>query len=340
MRKIELTCAIVRDLLPSYVDGLTCAETNEAVEAHLAACSDCAALHAALAAPEEQRQEQTREVDYLKAVKRRGGRRVFLAILCTALVFALGIAAKLFVIGEEATREGMSWSTQQAGGALELRVFSTSSADAYRSVDVETNDGIVNITVHKVLVSPLYRTADERLRIPLDGVREVYLAGELLWQEGTVVFEQTSELFGAKTPYLGDVSAISRITELLPIRAELGGFTHSLKTDARPYRWTLEFTPGADGAYGQNKDAMLEYAPLMLALVENLDEVGWAWTDRLGQAHSAVLTLDEANAALPEWVAAYNAEYGEDLTPLPGVKDYADSPAGVQQLRSILSAAF
>ena len=30
--KAELTCAIVRDLLPSYVDGLTSQETNEALK--------------------------------------------------------------------------------------------------------------------------------------------------------------------------------------------------------------------------------------------------------------------------------------------------------------------
>ena len=38
--KNDLTCGVVRDLLPSYVEGLTAPETNEAVERHL---SDCAA---------------------------------------------------------------------------------------------------------------------------------------------------------------------------------------------------------------------------------------------------------------------------------------------------------
>ena len=69
--KLELTCGVVRDLLPSYVEGLTCHETNEAVEAHLAACPACAALRADLTAPAREQAEQTREVDYLKQVKRR-----------------------------------------------------------------------------------------------------------------------------------------------------------------------------------------------------------------------------------------------------------------------------
>ena len=39
----ELSCAIVEDLLPTYVERLTSEETNMAVEAHLASCPACAA---------------------------------------------------------------------------------------------------------------------------------------------------------------------------------------------------------------------------------------------------------------------------------------------------------
>ena len=39
--KNDLSCAVVRDLLPSYVEGLTEKETNEAVERHLEGCPRC-----------------------------------------------------------------------------------------------------------------------------------------------------------------------------------------------------------------------------------------------------------------------------------------------------------
>ena len=62
--KNDLTCGVVRDLLPSYVEGLTSEETNRAVEAHLASCPDCAARRDAMAAPEDaEATEQRREVD-------------------------------------------------------------------------------------------------------------------------------------------------------------------------------------------------------------------------------------------------------------------------------------
>ncbi|MEM1484467.1 zf-HC2 domain-containing protein [Oscillospiraceae bacterium PP1C4] len=42
----ELTCPIVRDLLPPYAEKLTSEETNAAVEAHLDTCEGCAKYYA------------------------------------------------------------------------------------------------------------------------------------------------------------------------------------------------------------------------------------------------------------------------------------------------------
>ena len=91
--KNDLTCAVVQDLLPSYVEGLTSDETNTAVERHLSACPDCMARKNAMIAPAEpEAAEQSREVDYLKTVKRKSGRRVVLAIACTLAVILAGVA--------------------------------------------------------------------------------------------------------------------------------------------------------------------------------------------------------------------------------------------------------
>ena len=67
----ELPCAIVEDLLPTYVERLTSEETNMAVEAHLASCPACAAKRTAMGAKEteaagQNAEETAREVDYLK----------------------------------------------------------------------------------------------------------------------------------------------------------------------------------------------------------------------------------------------------------------------------------
>ena len=57
----ELSCAIVEDLLPTYVERLTSEETNMAVEAHLASCPACAAKRAAMGAEEGPSPEEAAE---------------------------------------------------------------------------------------------------------------------------------------------------------------------------------------------------------------------------------------------------------------------------------------
>ena len=37
----RMKCEIIRDLLPSYIDGLTSRESNEAIEEHLTGCIEC-----------------------------------------------------------------------------------------------------------------------------------------------------------------------------------------------------------------------------------------------------------------------------------------------------------
>ena len=117
--KNDLTCAVVRDLLPAYAEGLTAPETNDAVERHLSGCPNCAAKLAAMRAPEEEPEhaETAKEVDYLKKVKRRGWLRVTLAILLTLAVLLGALAAKVFLIGSPASADTMAVRTWTAGGS-------------------------------------------------------------------------------------------------------------------------------------------------------------------------------------------------------------------------------
>ena len=82
---------------------------------------------------------------------------------------------------------------------------------------------------------------------------------------------------------------------------------------------------------------MARYAIQLLALVENLDEVGWTYTDHQGEAHSCFITVKEANALLPELTDAYNQTHaGCDWRPLPSVKSYYNAPpAELQRLVEI-----
>ena len=218
---------------------------------------------------------------------------------------------------------------------LELTVLSNGSANAFKDFDVEIRDGIAYVTGRSVLVSSLYREGSATVEIPLEGISQVYVCGRLMWTDGVAIDPKTLRLYDLKTPYAGDMSALNQIANQLEIQPHMGDYLNTLHTSSEPYRWTLEFTDfGWQGIYKKAyiSEDMPRYAAQMLALVENLGEVGWSWTDENGEFHEEFITLEEVNALLSEWTDLYNAEYGTQWAALPSVKDYADSPAALQKL--------
>lgn len=341
----ELPCAIVEDLLPAYVEGLTSEETTAAVEAHLASCPACAAKRAAMGAEEgpspEETAETAREVDYLKAVRRRGRRRVAAAILCTVLVLLLGFAAKIFVIGEPLDPDGVVVSSQESDDVLQVQISSYGSGNAFHSWTVENQDGVVVITARSVLASPLFRDGTGTVEVPLEGVTEIWLGeageGRMIWQDDTEISADAWALYQAQTPYVGDNSAVGRVLAAVDTwyGPPIVDYTISLQTSSEPYGLTIHFdsvTAYVSGAGRSLDKRMYAIAPSLLALIGNLGEVRWTYAAPDGTAVTRSVTLEEADAALPDWIAAYDLDAGADWTAPESVKDYAASPAALQRL--------
>ena len=100
--KNDLTCAVVRDLLPSYIEKLTSEETNEAVERHLGGCEDCRRVLAAMqggADPAEEQAAETKEIDYLKKVRTGTWKRVAAGVLAAVVLLGAGFWYKIYRYG-------------------------------------------------------------------------------------------------------------------------------------------------------------------------------------------------------------------------------------------------
>ena len=90
--KTNLTCGIVRDLLPLYADRLTGEESSRAIEAHLQSCEDCRAIWRQMTNAEPEHQADQAEIDYLKKVK-RSRKRLLIGAAAAVLVICLGVFA-------------------------------------------------------------------------------------------------------------------------------------------------------------------------------------------------------------------------------------------------------
>lgn len=339
--KNDLTCAVVGDLLPSYAEHLTAPETNDAVERHLSGCPDCAAKLAAMRAPEEEPEhtETAKEVDYLKKVKRRGWLRVTLAILLTLAVLLGALAAKVFLIGSPASADTMAVRTWTAGGQLWVDVTSSVSANAWWGWDTEVENGTARITVREVIVSPVHPSAYGRIGVPLEGVEEVYLCGRLIWQEGETIARETLDLLDAKTPYVGDASAVGRLVDCTEI-PQLGGYTLSLQTGAEPYGCTIQLQT-VMGTKNQVEEIMQRAAVQLLALVGNLGEVSWTYTDVTGETHTGAVTEADCLSLIQDPLPDLDGTpLSWELDIQDSLKDYTDTAAHFQRLCRFLDTQF
>lgn len=335
--KNDLTCAVVGDLLPAYAEGLTTPETNDAVERHLSGCPDCAAKLAAMRAPEPEAEpeETAKEVDYLKKVKRRGRLRVTLAIVLTLAVLLGALAAKVFLIGSPASADTMAARTWTAGGQLWVEVTSGVSANAWWGWDTEVENGTVTITAREVIVSPIHPEAYGRIGVPLEGVEEVYLCERLIWQDGVTITRETLNLMEARTPYVGDASAVGRLIGYTEI-SQLGGCTLSLQTGAEPYGCTIQLQT-VMGTENRVDEIMERAAFRLLALVGNLGEVSWTYTDATGEVHTGAVTEADYLPLLENPLLEYNGvSFSQELDVQDSLKDYTDTAAHFQRFCSFL----
>ena len=97
--KHRLDCRIVQDLLPLYVDGLTCEYTNQEIEAHMAECSECAELLKRMQIPEKHIAEEA-QVNYMKKIQKRMGKwkavsGTFAVLLLSVLLLGIVLYSRL-----------------------------------------------------------------------------------------------------------------------------------------------------------------------------------------------------------------------------------------------------
>jgi len=96
-----LTCNVVKDLLPSYVDELVSEETAREIAEHLTGCADCQTAYERMKAPVVPIIEQDRkEIDYLKKIRAKTKSRVLkYSVICTSVVVLAAVFMFIVVSG-------------------------------------------------------------------------------------------------------------------------------------------------------------------------------------------------------------------------------------------------
>lgn len=239
----NISCNIIRDLLPSYLDKLTSDESNELVEAHLQGCPACREVLAALSQTVAvDTTEASREIDYLKKIRAKRRKILLVAVLACTLFFGAiaAIGIKVFVIGSpvsfavidgDKTDEFVGIGTRFDPQTNELTLYGEIQLrqTAFSGIKVEPAKGLVN--AYNVTVYGAERFGDTQqhnrkfeytFKIPDDNNNwSVYSVGEipqdtiLFWSNAEYVDQKAALSLQKLTAYLTEHNGFSAETQHL-----------------------------------------------------------------------------------------------------------------------------
>lgn len=292
----NLPCEVVRDLLPSYVDGLTSETTGALVEAHVEGCDACRAVLQAMRAPEaepEKQENEAKEIDFLKKNKKRNRKVLLGSLLGAAALVCLVLFVRFFVIGQELYGMQLLSEVDVQNERLTMELNSMNEALAVSEAKLEESNGVVTLHAKGVYRSFLHRGSYPVIYTASEPIRQVRTVDRILWDDGAPISPLASNVFATRHDYVGDMSANNRTASALNLAGFLGNYSNDLYTSNYPYDWTLRLQEDipADYAVRRRKD-MEAFAYVLLAMVGNLDQVTYQYTVEGAGAWLTVNTKD------------------------------------------------
>ncbi len=314
-----LSCEVVQDLLPTYVDGLASRETADLIEKHIEECDDCRAMlqHMKTAGVEDQNPDDRdrKEIDFLRKSRRKSKRAVIIGIIATLIIAAAAIGAKQFLIGSE-YRGDLACDIRAAGNSMSVGVTAADSIHVIRGADFKMNDGVVRGSVRAVMPGIYHSSgvftdvsADEETAglsmVTCDwagdfsfdeDIQEIWIGDKLYWAGGKEISSKVSEVFSAGHDYIGDAPQNGALLTALGVNEDLGSLYSELETDREPYVWTIILEEDQTKYRPEYlKERLSGYGCILLASVGNLGEVDFRYNAE-GRTEVTKVTAEDASA--------------------------------------------
>ena len=340
--KNDLTCEVVQDLLPSYVDGLTSDVSNQAVEQHLKTCESCRKLYREMQEPmngenvsdinEGQKADSKNlsEIDYLKKIRSKNRMRILAAVLIFAIAVGVGLWSKVYVIGQKGEQaEFVLADVVVEDHNVSVQGLLLDTTKGVSDVAFQEKDGIVTVSLRETRKSSFHTNEFQVDYQSSEDVKQVVLENRILWDDGVSIDGTVSDLYQSRNPYVGDTSADGRSVQAA--RAVLGindgallSYGTQLQTSKEPYGWTfLNVQISSSDNVERLQQEMKQLGCLLIAVTDNLGYVSFEYSVNGAENSdgSTTLTVTEADA---------DAMAGQS------VKAMAQTPAGLQELVELI----
>ena len=295
--KNDLTCEVVQDLLPSYVDGLTSDVSNQAVEQHLKTCESCRKLYREMQEPmngenvsdinEGQKADSKNlsEIDYLKKIRSKNRMRILAAVLIFAIAVGVGLWSKVYVIGQKVEQaEFVQADVVVEDHNVSVQGLLLDTTKGVSDVAFQEKDGIVTVSLRETRKSSFHTNEFQVDYQSSEDVKQVVLENRILWDDGVSIDGTVSDLYQSRNPYVGDTSADGRSVQAA--RAVLGindgallSYGTQLQTSKEPYGWTiLNVQISSSDNVERLQQEMKQLGCLLIAVTDNLGYVSFEYS--------------------------------------------------------------
>lgn len=340
--KNDLTCEVVQDLLPSYVDGLTSDVSNQAVEQHMKTCESCRKLYSEMREPmngedvseindgQKADSKKSSEIDYLKKIRKKNRMRILAAVLIVVIAVGVGLWSKVYVVGQEVEQaEFVQANVAVEDHKVSVQGLLLDTTKGVSDVAFQEKDGIVTVSLRETRKSSFHTNEFQADYQSSEDVKQVVLENRILWDDGVSIDGTVSDLYQSRNPYVGDTSADGRSVQAA--RAVLGindgaliSYGTQLQTSEEPYGWTfLNVQISSSDNVERLHQEMKQLGCLLIAVTDNLGYVSFEYSvDSAENADgNTILTVTEADV---------DAMAGQS------VKAMAQTPEGLQKLVELI----
>lgn len=273
--KNRLTCAVVNDLLPLYIDKLTCLETNQLVEEHLENCKECKEKFNRMNNSEicNFEGEEQAEIDFLKRTKKGYMRKILLSIVIVISVIACLAIGKIYIIGSKIPPENVNTIVEVNKNQIEIEATSTSDMIRINDMKFVEKEGVICVTFKGVKGkngNEIYKDS----YLGKDNIKKVMIGNRVVWCNGVNVDLRTSKAFATAHSYVGDAVENANTIEALGVTDYLGNYTLELQTTKEPYECKIVLKDVVSNSAMDGKiKHMKTFSYALLGLIDNLDVV-------------------------------------------------------------------
>ena len=340
--KNDLTCEVVQDLLPSYVDGLTSDVSNQAVEQHMKTCESCRKLYSEMREPmngqdvseindgQKADSKKSSEIDYLKKIRKKNRMRILAVVLIVVIAVGVGLWSKVYVVGQEVEQaEFVQANVAVEDHKVSVQGLLLDTTKGVSDVAFQEKDGIVTVSLRETRKSSFHTNEFQADYQSSEDVKQVVLENRILWDDGVSIDGTVSDLYQSRNPYVGDTSADGRSVQAA--RAVLGindgaliSYGTQLQTSEEPYGWTfLNVQISSSDNVERLHQEMKQLGCLLIAVTDNLGYVSFEYS--VDGAENA-----DGNTTLTVTEADVDAMAGQS------VKAMAQTPEGLQKLVELI----